>query len=172
MRQTEVDSMLATALKFSHDDLIANRDGYMTKKQRKRLHRIGLSQYLPSAVGSIVFGAAFFLCLSLFLMALRDDTLSILLATFGFMSLWLAGYAYVQWRKFKADLEKGAVELTEGQIRLNIYGFSRHIGFSIGIEKQSFSVKRGILLAFKNGEPYRIYYAPRTRTLLSAEQIS
>lgn len=164
--------MLATALKFNDNDLMANRDGYMTKEQRVRLRRIGLSRYLPSAFGSIVFGIAFFLCLLLLLTGLRDGQLLFLLSIFGFMSVWLAGYAYVHWRKFKADLEKGNVAMAAGQIRLNIYGFGNRIGFSVGIEKQSFGVKRRILLAFKNGEPYQIYYAPHSRTLLSAEHLS
>ncbi len=170
-RSIKVDSMLAEALKFTHDDLSANRDGYMTKEQRKRLRLIGLSQYLPSAVGSIVFGAAFILCLLLLLARLRDNTLLILSAFFGFGSLWLAGYAYVQRRKFKADLEKGDVVEAAGQINLNIFGLSNRVSFSIGIEKQRFRVTRQILLVFKNGEPYRIYYTPNTKTLLSAEQI-
>jgi hypothetical protein len=32
-----------------------------------------------------------------------------------------------------------------------------------------FAINKPIFLAFKNGDPYRIYYAPHSKTLLSAE---
>lgn len=41
--------------------------------------------------------------------------------------------------------------------------------YNLKIGKLNFKIKKFGMLAFKNDEPYAIYYTPRTKILLSAE---
>lgn len=59
----------------------------------------------------------------------------------------------------------GAAASIEGRINLNINGRR----FSIALDNQRFDLKQEAFLAFKNDDPYRLYFTPRTKILLSAE---
>lgn len=164
--------MLAKALKFTHDDLRANREGYMTQEQRKQLRRSGINVYLPAVVGAVILSIAFLFLLTLFLNGQYHNQLLLLLGILGLMILWLVRFAYLQWRKLKADLEKGDVKKVAGRVRFNIFQIGNRIyNRTVRIERERFHVSTPVLLAFKNGERYRVYYAPNTKTPLSAERV-
>ena len=77
---------------------------------------------------------------------------------------WLKG------AKFTADIRKGEVDVAEGRVILDVIGQGNSgNAYSARIENVTFAINKPIFLAFKNGDPYRIYYAPHSKTILSPE---
>ena len=66
--------------------------------------------------------------------------------------------------KVNKDLKIKSPSVVEGQIRTKITN-TKH---SIYIDDMSFDVDVLLFRIFKNGDPYRIYYAPHTKQILSA----
>jgi hypothetical protein len=177
--QTPVQSdALARALHFDAADLDANRQGYMSKRQRTRLRRWGCLNvaFLTIAAVFVTMGALIFI---VFLVPRVNPSLFnfwILVplgwVVAGLLYLW---YAIRTWRRVNADLYKGAVAIGEGRVFLDIAmiqirtQFWSSSPYHVKVADAKFRVNRRILLAFKNDEPYCVYYAHHTRQILSAE---
>lgn len=58
----------------------------------------------------------------------------------------------------------------KGRVSLNIYE-GKNGGYSVAIDDIAFHVSSSVFLAFKNNDPYRIYYAPSSKVILSAEAL-
>jgi hypothetical protein len=153
---------------FTQDDLEANREGRMTGGQRIRLMNLQKGRIPWSA---LLKGPALVVILSLggalITRSEYPNPFLGLLVTggiyFGFMFLiWLSEYRRMS--HFRHDLADNQISEVEGRIQLlakNTYAASME-GIRFSLEKPAF-------LAFKNGDPYRLYYTPRSKTLLSAE---
>jgi hypothetical protein len=172
------DEKLAKALKFTEEDLIANRDGYMTKPQRVTLRksfswwRAGLWLVGSSACLSISVWAQ----IQLFLNAAKQDItypfsspllFSVYCLPFiAFIGIWVI-FAYFGGRNARADLRKGEVAMVEGIVTIQRRNTSR----------PKLCVDNGwwFLIPYKasstvvEGKYYTIYYAPHTMQILSAE---
>jgi hypothetical protein len=81
----------------------------------------------------------------------------------------ILAFARHRWRWFNDDLRKGEIANIEGRVRLDIADNGRSSSYSVAIEKTIFRINKQVFLAFKNGDPYRIYYAPHSMKMLSAE---
>jgi hypothetical protein len=58
----------------------------------------------------------------------------------------------------------------EGGIQLDVVNHGKGgIGYKICCQDRCFDVSKDVFLAFKNQEPYLIYYVPYSNTILSAE---
>jgi hypothetical protein len=68
-----------------------------------------------------------------------------------------------------ADLRVGEAQSLEGRIQLDTVSVSSAQQFTVTVEGHKFVVNKPVFLAFKNGDPYVIYYLPRSNTMLSAE---
>jgi hypothetical protein len=76
-------------------------------------------------------------------------------------------YCAWQWRRFAIDLQS-PVESGEGVIYLDV----RRGKPTVSIGDLHFLTTPDRFMVFKNGDPYRIYYAPGSMTVLSAEWLA
>jgi hypothetical protein len=156
------DEKLASALNFTEEELAANRDRYMTKAQRVRLRR----EFMRYRVGlALTVGAIWSLIWAwLWLNARDNQNMYLLINVVGVIPL--VGNAFSSWRSVKLDLLKGDVAMEAGHIGLQFIG--RGIS-ALTIQQVIFSMSSEVLSAFRDGARYRIYYAPHTKHILSAE---
>jgi hypothetical protein len=166
---------LQVAIGFTLEDLQANRDGYMTKHQRKELNyrrrlirvaRLGLIMFAPVMVGLYVQGAS----------APKDGmmlTSEVILINAVFLAVLLLiafGITFLLLHNLNKDLRKGDVVALEGRVQIYEMGSeSRGKIYFLAIDETSFRVSKAVSEAFHKGDDYRIYIAPNTRTILSAD---
>jgi hypothetical protein len=85
------------------------------------------------------------------------------------VGLWYAGIK--PWRRYSLDLKQQRVESIEGRVFLNPKQRGRYRRCFIQISGLEFPVSERTMLAFQNGAPYRVFYTPNSKTVLSAEAI-
>src|SRR5262249_36406955 len=90
----------------------------------------------------------------------------VLLVLFCFAALLFSGKRLNNLRR---DLLSGKAGAVEGRIALDVAARKEGAYYRVAVANQTFGVRKNVFLAFKNGDPYRIYYAPHSKTLLSAE---
>ena len=143
--------ILMKAMGFSENDLAANHIGIMSNRQRFDFY----NRRNIWAMAGIVCMLGFFMLW----IGGRDQSLPLLLFGIGIVVCGLNVYSR------HIDAARGEVAVLEGRINLNINGRN----FSVVIDDRKFALKQKVFLAFKNGDPYRVYYTPHTKKLLSAE---
>lgn len=165
---------LMKVIGFTEDDLDANRDGYMSKKQRGALSR-ERQQWLKF-IAIIIGGTSVLYTLFLLKSIIRGDQFpdNILIIAFICLAAALMSmYMGFKRSRVNADLRKGDVYIAEGLISLYIQKIQNgQLVFYIyhaDIQQQRFKLEKTVYDAFVNGEPYAIYYAPNSKTILSAE---
>lgn len=152
---------LMQALNFNEDDLAANREGRLSKAQRNLLYS---HQNVQNTWILLSFLTGCPLMLVLLLAASRLGAL--ILVPVMVIGLAVATWFFLSQRqRFARDLAD-AVHVLEGPVQLDVISESTYI---VAIGDQELSVKKAAFLAFKNGDPYRIYYAPHSKTVLSVE---
>lgn len=171
--QGESDLRLTEALGFGAEELAANREGYMTKRQRVMLSQgRGLWRWLYIAILILTPIA--------FMVIIWDgyrigDTPSSRFGIICFASL-LASisfvYAYLKWRNLNHDLLKGNVESIEGNARLESYRARDGMKYFVKLGNNKFKIGRNAFQEFTNDQKYRVYYSPHSRKIISAEEIN
>jgi hypothetical protein len=160
---------LAYLLEFSKEDIEANREGYMTKEQR-RFHRANGREI--AGLKGVGFG---FLVAALLTTGIKyDSELIRALVGLGSIILWIViaiVFAHIQYAPYKHDLYKSKVECVKGRIRLRKESRGRETIRWATIQDESFEIPKELFDAFDNGDTYAIYYAEYSRTILSAERI-
>jgi hypothetical protein len=152
-------NVLMEALDFDEDDLEANRAGQLSEVQYNNMYskRMVFIYVFVTLSTVIVFMSILTLSLNLFVMAT---------AIIFFMRMKL--------HQFDNDL-KGNVLPMEGVVKLDVITNKIHtnvssgVAYSIRINDRKLNVEKKAFLAFKNGDPYRIYFTPNTKKILSAE---
>lgn len=158
---------LATVFNFTDEDLAANRAGKLSERQRLHLRtRIRQRAWLAAAV-YVVIGI-----LLVFLSSGGWETFAGGLLAISVPPLvvsLLLGYEVYRLSKTHNQNE---VRQIEGRVALDVkttstqYG-SQH-GFSMTVNDVRFGLKQPQFLAFKNGDPYTIYYTPN-KQIVSVE---
>jgi hypothetical protein len=172
------DLALQLALCFTHEDLKANREGYMTFEQRRYLRE---RQWWKT-----LYGLAFLAFLSFLVhVALNYSTQStiicmpplyILYGVCGIIGIIVGIAAIFAYQSLtKKDTFKGLVSAASGKVVKKKYPqeFMKTTRWTYVIEVggQILRVSAREFDAFDESPEYRIYYAPNTRTLLSAERV-
>lgn len=81
---------------------------------------------------------------------------------------------FIHWLRVGADIEQGKILKTCGvviQSNRALHRGDRDLQY-IRIDQQKFAISGEHFFALKNGEPYCIYYSPRTKYILSVKSIS
>jgi hypothetical protein len=158
------DDGLMRALDFKEADLELNRRGEMSKYQ---LERVRGSLAAIDAVMLILVVAG--VLISLYVAQLYT-ILGFIAAIFCLiMGSLLFTYIETEWRGLARDRQAQKILQVEGYIHLDV---TNAHSFKVVICDSEFCISKAMFLAFKNGEQYRIYYAPGTRKIFSAELIS
>jgi hypothetical protein len=171
------NSNLKIAFRFDNEDLDANRNGYMTKKQRIRLLNKRWDRIAPYAgfAAFLVFIFGCSLTSSGFSSRPINNTLS-MLGLFFFIFAPMIGvlilFAYRELRRIKADLYKGDISIAWGRARLDIMDHGRGPArYKLSLEGIEFDISKAQLLALRHGERYRVFYAPNSKVILSVEPL-
>jgi hypothetical protein len=163
-----LDPRLMSVLNFTEDDLIANRDGYMTKVQRQRLRKDEMDVGYGCLIAGFLY-ASVILCPVIWSVSKGrlDNWMLIALLLVALLCLVLAAsFFYWHRRNVIADLRKGNVLMVEGYVTIeHLKGYR----MDIQIENVRFNITETI--AFNEDSVYRIYYAPHTMRPLSAELV-
>jgi hypothetical protein len=155
--------VLMVALDFDDDDLAANKSGEYSDHQIAELKRRRTWQAIIFSLTTVV--------VSLLALVSTTSAPTLLLPMLFFLGLFmvwslLAGGIGVV--RFTRDLRTG-IKAAEGRVGLDMNPSQNTSAYFVKLDERKFKVKKAIFLAFKNGDPYRIYYAPHSKTILSVE---
>jgi hypothetical protein len=152
--------MLMNALGYTDEDLAANQNGQLGPTQRAQLTG-NLNNWRLLAIVTIALAAL--------LSVYRGDGWATPVAVWLIATPILV-YIGVKARAYSLDLHADEVEMVEGLIALDIINRGKNgVAYILDIEDLSFNIRKTVFLAFKNGDPYRLYYAPHSKLLLGAE---
>jgi hypothetical protein len=158
---------LARALDFTEDDLATNREGKLSTRQKEFLRRKAFSE-IKDQPAVQRFGCFWLLLLvGLFVGAIGGDVVTVTVARLvvGLPVIILVFQFFRVWRHIGMDMDKGTVTSDTGKVSLKVGEYDHLLSFP----NVAFAIGEDVLLAFHNDESYRIYYAPNTRVILSAE---
>jgi hypothetical protein len=157
------EDALIFALGFMPEDLAANQDGKLSLNQRGLLNQ---RQGYWFAAGVLSF------LLLLWSLVNAGWRLDAAIGQGNIAWIIVAAIAVVsayKWKQYRDDLNAPEIGAAQGRVELDIRSSNNASSFSVKIGDVNFGVKKDAFLAFKNGDPYVIYYALYTKTLLSAE---
>lgn len=164
------DDVLKTAFYFDQHDLEANRVGKLTDWQLNRL-KADLRR-ATAALAILLFGALVVFGGGASIYTSGGQPSGLLTAAFVMLVVVgiLALYYWFRNQRASADLREQKVSVVEGRVELRaVSSGESSTAYSVRIGEVQFPLKKQEFLAFKNGDPYRVYYAPNSKKLLSAE---
>lgn len=178
-RKLKPDELLMASIGFDEDDLEANRAGKLGRNQRERLQRMRREAKLDRFAMTLMSIVISVPGLILVLGSLVNSSQEWLLGT----PILIAGLAFFgrkAWQSLRladsqhSDLFMGKIARIEGRISLDVQARNNKSGpgsveYTVRLEGRKLIVTREVFLAFKNGDPYALYYAPRSNVLLAAE---
>lgn len=165
------EDRLMAALDFSELDLENNRAGLMTYHQAMRLRSARfvatLSWTIPLLLGvcGLSFGVS---VMSLVGSAALEVALLPMLFVLG-VSGWLYAFFGMRSSRLNDDLRENRVSVVEGRVDLSVVAGNNSAVYALDIGSIRFPLKHDGFLAFKNGDPYRIYYTAHSKRILSVE---
>jgi hypothetical protein len=171
--------LLAQANQFDADALTANRQGILAKEQAPRLYKAFVQGLILSAIATGV--------VALFLITfLTPPNLTIVVRLLGVAFAVLFGGLFI-WTGFSQalraalDLMANRVECVEGPVQKKIEvsrtrstrgGHRTNRRFYYQIDSRRFQIDECAYHALIEDLPYRLYYTPRSRRLVSVEPLT
>ncbi len=163
------EDLLMSAFHFEEQDLEANQAGKFTDWQRNRLR--GDSRRSSALLALFAFGGLFLAGLmTLIWSSAPNEAMSRLvvpLIMIAVTSLILVFY-WARSRRTAADLNAPVVSVVEGRVLLKASD-GQFGDYAARIGDVEFALKPQEFFAFKNGDPYRVYYTSRSKRILSLE---
>ncbi len=156
------EDVLMRALNFTEDDLALNAAGQLSAAQLNRLKTQRTSTAILAVALSVIVGGLL-LFANVYARSLAPLVMMVL-----FVILFTVVTGIIPAVQMTRDLQAG-VQVAEGRVELDTIARRRRTAYVVKLDGQKFKVRKMTFLAFKNGDPYRIYYAPHSRTILSAE---
>lgn len=166
-RKFDPSYALMDALSVGADDLAANQDGVLSKAQapvlrNERNRQLTIAFFRLIVALWIIYTCALSGNINLF----EDPTSLFFPLVLTGMAIVFSGVPLSKGFLFHRDQSLGKVRTTEGHIRLDIIGKDKYAVF---MGEEQFDVSKETFLAFKNNDPYRLYYVPFSNTLVAAE---
>lgn len=148
---------------FNVEDLKTNAFGSMSEKQRHG-YRFAIYRYIPIGLllaftFSLVFFAYIFNNLDPHRISLTID-LVFLVVTGGFLCA-MYGYIIIFWGRLRSDFEHNIV--------LSVSGSASVKKSLLTIDNVTF--RTNLATWFQEGKNYRIYYLPKSKVILSVEEL-
>jgi hypothetical protein len=149
-RKPEDIYIFMDAVGFYEDDLEANQAGYISKEQYRLLYSRRNSWFVGIIILLWVLAILWFGWRNTFLIV-----------------MFLGGlfYSITKLIRIHRDLRSREAISVEGRIALDVNGRL----FTLTLGHMQFNLDKTAFLAFKNGDPYRIFYTPYSKQILSAE---
>jgi hypothetical protein len=159
---------LMDILGFTANDLAANRNGHLSASQEAKLWRklsAIFAGYGLIAMGFIVF----------FLYSVADASREPFNAA-SLISVFVSGAGSVvfltviiyQWSQVQQDLNKGQAVSVEGKVALRVME-TRTPRYKLQLRNLELEIPKSAYQGLTDGKIYRIYYSPKSRTILSIE---
>jgi hypothetical protein len=159
---------LMEVFSFTESDLERNRVGFLGEQQQEQMkNQFSNSASLYSGVYAIAGVFGFLVLITLASTQISYKAAGIWIGLLVLVVLGLRVLIRNLRQPLEDDLKDGRVRIAEGVVKLDID--QNGSGYSLLIGDQTFSLTTKMFLAFKNLEPYRVYYLPYTRTIVSAE---
>lgn len=158
---------LMQALEYDSNDLKANRDGELGAWQISRLRRMQRKQ-LGSFSTRLTWALVF---LFMGILSAKVNPLANAESVLVFLIVMVGGFLYssrplsVGFLLYR-DERRGKINVVEGHIRLDIIEKDK---YAVSMGEERFDVSKETFLAFKNNDPYWLYYVPFSDTLVAAE---
>jgi hypothetical protein len=163
------EDLLMEAIGFTEEDLASNREGQLGDNQRTILMNRRNFWLVRTGFGSLVL-----LALALLVVIKVNANPEAKLGLIGLVSYFLGMYiypCYLNLRNVENDLVKGIIS-EEGRIQLDVRdGNHCKDRYWLITQATRFKINKNQFLAFKNGDPYVIYYAPKSKIVLAAEWV-
>lgn len=158
------DMKLMDAIGFTLTELDANREGYMSKRQRQRLSDVRGSWRNFGTLIKVMSP-------SLIVIAVVDgirigDTVSSrggIVSLIVIITLIVLIYVHFKWRGFERDLLKGDVASVNGGVKRIENRQRNGMQYKIRIERTRFDVPWRVFEAFETGKRYSVYFAPHSK---------
>lgn len=163
------EERLMEALAFDEDDLAANQAGEFSGRQIARLNRDRRSLALGVAIILLVGFFAMMLALGAVDFAFLTPAILVILVGMSATFIGLSAFIWARSARTSADLRENRAAEVEGRVDLSVRAGQNAASYYLRVGDKRFTVKQKAFLAFKNGDPYRIYYAPRSKRILSVE---
>jgi hypothetical protein len=161
------EERLMESIGFDEDDLEANRAGHFTQKQIDKFAAAQKKTLNAAIFFTLLIGAVLvFLALgvSLSITALRP---LLIIATLPLSLIFAALIFHIH--RLRTDVHDDDIGSVEGRIDLSLQPVQNTANYFLRVEGVRLHIGKNAFLAFKNGDPYCIYYSRRAKKLLSAE---
>jgi hypothetical protein len=161
--ETDADIALAIALDFTPEDLEANRDGHLSSSQRADFALIERRWMVSAVIATLI------IVWSILNVGGRIDVAIGQGGIPWFIAAGAMAFSWYKWKLYFDDLRTPEIGGLQGRVDLDMTVNGKSSTLNLTIQATQFDVKKDVFLAFKNGDPYAIYYAPHSKTILSAE---
>lgn len=140
--------------------------------ERNRLGQLDPSQAgaLRRRVAQETLVGAFLFCLPFGLWFLVGGSGLLGLALIGMLSLFGVWFFFAAYRHL-AEIRAGRVDILEGVVITEMRRSDKSVGYYYRVGDQRFSVSNKAYDALIDGRSYRVYYMPRSRTLVGIEPL-
>jgi hypothetical protein len=163
---------LMNTVDFTAADLSENRNGRISVTQKRKLRRMRIG----SSILPVIFIAGTAALVQVATRntgdfgVIRDVNLRVL----GASALLLASIVFfvIRWQRISADLGTGHVKSIHGRVTLG--AVTRNIGYygegsRLSVGDVNFIIPFEARLAFTEGKQYQLYYAPKSKIVLSVD---
>lgn len=165
------NEFIQAVLNITPEDLHANENGKISDNQRRLIAK-NRNSWNVGAIAIILSLTVMVVGVMIGSDVVAPNDLMILFVLVGLPILIGVAMQTPKWLNSNTDLRNGETAYVEGRIWQEIQGrngiYAKQ-NYLLHIEDMTFEVEQDIFLAFRNGDPYRIYYGPRSKTILGAE---
>jgi hypothetical protein len=154
-------------LHFDAEDVEANEAGTLSPRQVADLKGERRSQFFWLGFFSVLyFGALVLLVVEIPF----ESLIAALMLGAGVVGVGVASYNYAtKINPLNKDLRDNHALAVDGRVDLSLKPRGRRIQYSMAVGKMTFPIRKDVFLSFKNRDPYRVYYAPHSKQILSVE---
>lgn len=162
---------LLTALNITSADLAANRQGQLSETQRLRLRRAWRRTLLTGTLALIFVGLTATVLLFLGQTG-GSGILTLLGIGLTIINAAIVGIGAQSLLRLNRDLHEQKVMAQETIIHRTVRIAGRNATYVLKTDGDELVVPKGVFNAFVDGARYRLYRAPASKALLSAEPIA
>ncbi|MEO1165044.1 MAG: hypothetical protein AAFV98_14745 [Chloroflexota bacterium] len=163
---------------FTAEDLVENRDGFMTERQSAKMQRAGVTSIVA------IWGVALFIGIPLVGMFFGMIYPPLSDANVGFfihLLLWavmvglpLAFAGFAGWATYKhfTTRKHNVVSSLEGTVKTHISRVRRDEFYDMTIRGEQFHLTADMYTLIRSGQAYRVYYVPSNKHIASMEPVT
>lgn len=159
---------LKTALKFTSDDLAANREGRISAAQVARLKR---DRRRAALIGAAILVVVVLLATTALFIGQMNQTpvLTLIGVAITICGAVASGMIVRNWYRLTGDIERGTVQTLDGMVQHTVRVAGRSATYVLKVGNDEIVVPKAVFLSLQNGAHYRFYRTPVAKALLSAE---